>query len=628
MGRKLVFGTLVCLVIIMADLPMRCAPSGFGELFASDLRQAWESPAPHEVQLGGEIGRRIRCTIEENLLKLDLDRDFLQAFRVRNKKDGYVGLGKLLDSIVRLAAHTKDARLIEMKDRIVGELCQLQEPDGYLGIMEPQSRMWKLWDIHEMSYLVYALASNHRFFKEQRSLECGKRLADYIIRNWEAHPEAKPGGGSITVYMAVTGLENAFLLLAEETGETRYRDFVVNFRQLPEWDARIVVGRHGDIEGHIYAYLCRSIAQLRLSSVYPEERLWRASRQALDFLLHKEGLVITGECGDHECWHDTQAGTINLGETCATAYLIRWLDELLRREKKSLYGDLMERAIYNGLFAAQSPDGRSIRYYTPFDGPRKYFPSDTYCCPNNYRRIIAELPNFVAYATPEGIAVNLYTEGRVTLHLPSGQRVAVIQRTDYPSDGRVTIALDLPAEESFDIRLRIPKFCDHARIDLPGGESLEAKGGDWAVLKRVWKPGDVVTLNLPMGLRFVKGRRAQVGRVAIMYGPLVFCLNRKDQPDLKDVDLRLLTIVPESLTGPFRDDSVRPGGLACEVKAWSPGAWYPQAQPAYTLRLTEFPDPSGEAIYFHVPNPYDVKFVDDELITPVDVEDISSVAQR
>ena len=50
------------------------------------------------------------------------------------------------------------------------------------------------------------------------------------------------------------------------------------------------------------------------------------------------------------------------------------MDERLRMTGDTHSGDIMERAIFNALFAAQSPDGRKIRYYTPFDGPRTYSP--------------------------------------------------------------------------------------------------------------------------------------------------------------------------------------------------------------------------------------------------------------
>ena len=133
-------------------------------------------------------------------------------------------------------------------------------------------------------------------------------------------------------------------------------------------------GRWGRIEGHAYAYLAHALAQLQLYRVEPDERLLRTTRRAMDFLTRHEGLVISGTCGDHECWHDTQSGTTNLGETCATAYLLRTLDDLLRLEGDSRWGDLMERTIFNALFAAQSPDGRHIRYYTPFECSRAYLP--------------------------------------------------------------------------------------------------------------------------------------------------------------------------------------------------------------------------------------------------------------
>jgi hypothetical protein len=181
----------------------------------------------------------------------------------------------------------------------------------------------------------------------------------------------------------------------------------------------------------------------------------------------------------------------------------------------------------------------------------------------------------------------------------------------------IALTINLPKPEMFELRLRIPRFCEEASVKLPQeDEAVTVKGGDWAVFNRTWQNDDTVMLRIPMKLRLVRGRRAQSGRVAVMYGPLVFCLSRQGHADLKDIDLRLITINPETLEGPFPDETVHPGGVACRVKAWAPGAWYPQAPPSYTLKLTEFADPTGEATYFHVPNPYDPAFVEDELIGP------------
>jgi len=481
-------------------------------------------------------------------------------------------------------------------------------------MMRPDARMWSLWDIHEMSYLVYGLVSDYRLFGEKRSLEAARKLADYIITRWAAAPDRIPGGGGITLHMAVTGIEPAMLALHQATSDAKYLDFCVHTRMLPHWDARIVLGRWGPIEGHAYAHMCRCIAQLRLARLCPEAQLLQPTHDVIDFLTRKNGLVITGACGDHECWHDTQEGTINLGETCATAYLIRLLDELFRRESNPLYGDLMERAVHNALFAAQSPDGRQIRYYSPFESPRAYFKGDTYCCPCNYRRIVAELPSMVYYRSAAGITVNLYTPSSVKLEI-AGTSVGLRQETTYPQDGRVVLHVEPAKAAEFSVALRIPRWCTKPVVTV-NGETIDRAPvpGTLLTICRRWQPGDCLVLEMPMEWRLVKGRVAQAGRVAVMRGPMVFTLSRMRHKELANTDLRLLVLDPTSLEGPSTDNTVHPGAQACRVQAWSPGQWYPSAKPALVLTLTEYADPEGESIYFKVPNPRADVLKEDELI--------------
>jgi DUF1680 family protein len=567
-----------------------------------------------QVKLGGEIGRRIDVTCRNNLMQLNVEGDFLAPFRTPNRAEGYIGLGKTIDAAVRLAAYTGDEAVLARKRQLVAETIRLQQPDGYIGLIQPDKRVWALWDIHEMGYIVYGLVSDFRYFREEPSLQAARKLADFIVSQWSAKPDGAPGGGTITVHMAVTGIESAMLALHSATQDRRYLDFCVQLRKLPDWNARIVTGRWGQIEGHAYAYMCRCIAQLRLNRLQPDDRLLKPAHDAIDFLTTRDGLVVTGACGDHECWHDTQEGTINLGETCATAYLIRMLDELLRVEAKSQYGDLMERAIYNALFAAQSPDGRKLRYYSPFDGPRAYFDGDTYCCPCNYRRIVAELPGMAYYRSGDGVVVNLYVASSASIPIGTDQTVSLRQETSYPNEGQVRLHVEPQKPGRFTLRLRIPAWCGAATVAVNAEAAAQGvKPGTFCELDREWKSGDTVRLELPMAWRLVKGRKAQAGRVAVMRGPQVFCLNRARHEKLADMDLRLMTIDPASLEGPLPDDSVHPGGLACRLRAWGPGRWYPHAPTDLELTLTEFPDPGGEATYFKVPNPNADSLADDEL---------------
>ena len=566
------------------------------------------------IRVGGELGQRIDATIHNNLMVLDADGEFLKPFQERTARDGYVGLGKLIDAAVRLAAYSGDPAVLERKRHLVDTIISLQEPDGYIGMFEPGSRMWSLWDIHEMSYLIYGLTSDYRFFQEERSLAAAQKAADYIITKWSAEPDREPGGGSITVYMAVTGLEAALLALHDASHEQRYLDFCANQRELATWDGPIVLGRWGQIQGHAYAYMARCLAQLRLYQRQPAPQLLVPTRRALNFMTRENGLAITGTCGQHECWHNTQEGAANLGETCATAYLVRLLDELLRMEGKPEYGDIMERAVYNSLLAAQSPDGRHIRYYTPQEGPRVYFEKDTYCCPCNFRRILAELPEMIYYGTEDGLAVNLFVTSSAELSV-GDVPVRISQETKYPSDGSVSIQVQPERATKFAVRLRVPAWCSNAGVRINGEPVADTpKAGAFLSLEREWHPGDVIQLSLPMELRLMKGLVAQAGKAAVMYGPRVFCLGRARNAALDSEDLHLITINPDTLEGPIPDESVRPGGLACKVRAWRTTSWYPQAPEDWELVLTEFPDPQGEATYFHVPNPSDSRLRDDELV--------------
>ncbi len=566
------------------------------------------------VRVGGELGRRMEVTVWNNLMVLDADRDFLKPFQDRKAKDGYIGLGKLIDSWVRLAAYTKDEKVIQRKNHVVNAALATQEKDGYIGLLVPEQRVWTLWDAHEMSYLVMGLTTDYEYFGSQTSLDAAKKLADYLITRLSAEPD-RVMDPTLSFEMPTTGLAQAFLNLSDRCGDARYKEFAIAREKLNTWNLPIVTGRWGKVEGHAYAYMARCLAQLHLYREQGAPELLSQTRTTLDFLTQKNGLVITGTCGDHECWHDTQEGTINLGETCATAYLVRLMDDLLRLTGDARYGDVMERAIFNALFAAQSPDGRHIRYYTPFDGKRTYFEKDTYCCPCNYRRIIGELPGLVYYRAKNGVAVNLYSGSEAEFPLANDVTVSLKQETDYPNSGNVVIQVNPSKASAFTVLLRIPRWTANPALHINGeAHAVTAKPGEFQAVEREWKPGDRITLELPMPARWVKGRVAQAGRVALMRGPVVYCLSREKNPAVNDMDLRLITVDPASVEGPFADDSVRPGGQACKVHAWEPGAWYPHAKAGLELTLTEFPDPAGEATYFHTPNPNADGFVDDELI--------------
>ncbi|MFI5380024.1 MAG: beta-L-arabinofuranosidase domain-containing protein [Tepidisphaerales bacterium] len=575
------------------------------ELTPLDIRQ---------VKVSGEIGRRIDVTVHNNLLVLNADKDFLPPFLDKKARDGYIGLGKLIDTAVRLAAYTGDDKVLALKKHLVDKTIAAQEPDGYIGMFAPQHRVSGMWDIHEVGYLIWGLLNDYDFFGEKRSLEAAQKAADYLLANWSRLPPDWGKKGDVATHVAVTGLERTMLALHRVTGEQRYLDFCLNQRTLADWDLPIVIGRRPLIEGHIYAYMARCLAQLELYRIQPDDRLLAQTNRALDFMTRRNGLAITGGTGQWEIWTDDQDGRGELAETCATAYQLRVYYSMLRLKGSSQFGDLMERTIFNTLFAAQSPDGRKLRYFAPTEGSRVYFDGDTYCCPCNYRRAIAELPGMIYYRGQGGITVNLYAASEAKSDLKPGLSVGVKQATDYPNSGRVTLKLDPSQPAAFALRLRIPAWATKAQASI-NGKPLDQPiaPGSFLKIEREWKSGDAVTLDLPMDFRLVRGRQRQAGRVAVMRGPQVFCLNPAQNPTLAKqdaADLSRLTIDPASLTlAP--SDAVRPGGVACKLKAWKSSFDIgPKAD--YDLTFTEFPDPAGKATYFRLRNP--AVGVDDELL--------------
>lgn len=563
------------------------------------------------VRVGGWIGQRLELTWRNNLLALDWDGDFLLPFLEKQGNGGlekqgiggeYVGMGKTLEGLVRFAAQTAEPELLTLRRHVLDKLIGAQEADGYLGTYQPEKRIVRVWDVHEQAYVLFALVSDWRLFHEKPSLDAAVKLGDYLVQRLSGIPLPteynEPTKADLALELTMCGLDRALLALYRATRDRRYLDFCLEKLKLADWDLPIVEGRHTKIEGHAYAYVCRCLAQLDLHEITGEPGLVAQTQRAVEFLLRKNGLVITGTCSHSECWHSDQDGTGELGETCATAYWIRLCGRLLCREGEGEYGDLMERAIYNALFAAQSPDGRRLRYYTPFEGKRVYWDKDTYCCPGNFRRIMSELPEFIYFRSSSGFLVNLYTDSQATIPLASGVTVEVAQKTDYPNSGRVSLSVAPSAPARFDVRLRIPSWCRQFTVTVNAHEVQALVQDGLLRIDREWKAGDLVELVLEMPWRLVRGVARQSGRAAAMRGPVLYCHNPTRNPRETPLIVDSAAFEP-----PVADETMRPHGLACCQKNGT-----------RSDLLTEFADPDGEATYF-IPDNTDL-LVADELLKP------------
>ena len=486
---------------------------------------------PGTVTVGGEIGRRMEITLEKMLRHTDIERTFVRHFRTRHEKNdeigGFAGYGMFLDALVKAAAHgIGGAETVAVKDRLLRELADLQTPDGRISMFSGKPGQW---DNHEAAYLIQALSLDHRWFGSEASLLIARRLADSLIASRS---------------YTTLGSETAFLMLFAETGDRRYLEWVEKdafiLADIEAYDRRVKVNG----AQQVYTFLARALAQLQYADWIGADGVARttltdaaeeAFRRARGPYLSVTG-SITGTPWWGECWDDTQTGLGKWGETCASAYLMRLAAKAGERGTDPSCGDLFERVMYNAFFAAQSSDGLRYRYYTPFNQRGEWFKQDTYCCPNNYKREVFEIPDFVFLRTADGIAVNLYSDAE----LKDGD-IAIGMKTAYPDDGTVLLDVRMPPDRRV-LKLRIPVWCADATVQVADGAKTAAKPG-WFAIERDFSASVRVRLDLPMPVRLVPGIRAQEGRVAVMRGPCVYALvmGDGDEPeynvDIWDLDL-------------------------------------------------------------------------------------------
>lgn len=586
----------------------------------------------NQQELGGEIDRRIQNLIYQNYMVVDLDGKWLDHFRNRtdrgDRQHVYYGIGKVFDAGSLFAAYTGDPKVAARTQYIIDELVKSRDADGYLGFwnVEPENRQDHInWILHEQEYINLALVRNYRSTGNPQSLVHARIMGDYILKTFPTPQNPCYDAGAI----CTAGLPEGMLELYRVTGDRRYFDFAadvphgnnrgeIKLASLRTWEQDF-----SRRPCHVYVMLARCYAQTELYRLTGEEHLLNMSHFMRNELLKKGegGMLVTGSCSEGEHFSYDQNGRGAIGESCVTAYVLRWIDSLLRLEGDMRYGDLLERTIYNALFAANSPDGRWIRYFTPFTGERRYDSRDFFCCCGNYRRAVAELPQKVYYRTAEeGIALNLFSNSKKAFDV-KGQSVTILQETAYPNDGDVKLTFSTRNPVAFAFQFRTPRWCQKITLQVADEAPVtidprKQKLGCY-VLNRTWQDGDVVRISMPMAWRFLPGRAVQEGRVVLLRGPLVFCIG-KDQnaePLLKCPEPRNLVIDPASIAEPVPDDSIRPNGLKAAAKAWLNQDCTGEK---VDVTLTEFIDPSGQDVYFCVPDLADtspVRLADDEIVS-------------
>jgi DUF1680 family protein len=232
-------------------------------------------------------------------------------------------------------------------------------------------------------------------------------------------------------------------------------------------------------------------------------------------------------------------------ETCANIGNILWNWRMLAITQEARFADILELALYNSALSSIGLDGKTFFYTNPLrqvdDIPfdlrwsrsREPYIS-CFCCPPNIVRTIAEVGSYAYSFSDEGIWVNLYGSNVLDTRLPDGSRLKLSQETDYPWDGRVKLVLEKLPARALAVMLRIPGWAADVTVRVNGATfSAKPQPGQYLKLERAWAVGDEIELNIPLPVRLLEGHplaEENRNQVAVMRGPLVYCLESWDLP--------------------------------------------------------------------------------------------------
>src|SRR5690606_12983472 len=178
------------------------------------------------------------------------------------------------------------------------------------------------------------------------------------------------------------------------------------------------------------------------------------------------------------------------------------------------------------------------------------------CCPPNVVRTIAEVSSYAYSVSDDAVWVNLFG-GNVLDTEYKGQKIKITQESNYPWDGDASFVMEeLPA--NYALKLRIPGWADGAEITKNNEKITFKTENGYAVLSGELKKGDRITLRLPMQVTFMEANplvEEARNQVAVMRGPVVYCLEKADVPENVDIfDLKVNALdgfepVQESILG-------------------------------------------------------------------------------
>jgi len=266
-------------------------------------------------------------------------------------------------------------------------------------------------------------------------------------------------------------------------------------------------------------------------------------------------------------------------ESCSSCGLIFFQYKLNLAYHDAKYADLYEETMYNALLGATDLEGKNFYYTNPLIGGRRTAWHACPCCVGNIPRTLLMIPTWTYVKDKDGIYVNLFIGSTINVERVAGTDVQMVQKTDYPWSGKVAITVNPKQTKKFSVYVRVPdrKTSElySSTPEVKGLKSFSVNGkatkpkieNGYAVVTRDWKAGDTIELELPMAVQRIKSDEkiaTNKGLTALRYGPLIYNIERADQPDINGA------ISSKPLTTEWRGDLLE--GVTVIKGFWADGS--------------------------------------------------------
>lgn len=479
---------------------------------------------------------------------------------------------KALEAMSYSISTHPDSALEAKADEWIDKIAAAQLPDGYLNTyftLNDLSLRWTDMSMHEdynAGHMIEAAVAYYNATGKRKFLDVCIKWADYFDsvfgpgkKHWvTGHEELELA--LVKLYHATDNKKYLDLShwLLEERGHGYAHGYTwTDWKDTAYAQDVLPVNQQSEITGHAVRAMYLYTGAADVAAQTGDTSYVKAMKNVWNDVVDRN-MYITGGIGssgsnegfskDYDLPND-QAYC----ETCASVGMVFWNQRMNALTGDSKYMDVLERSLYNGALDGISLTGDHFFYGNPLasngqNNRREWF--GTACCPANIARLIASLGNYIYANNENDIWVNLFVGSNTNIALKKGN-VGINMETNYPWDGNINITNAPDKKMQYALHLRIPGWATNTPV--PGdlyafadnnAEKLtilvNGKPEDYAtelgyaVINREWKKGDVVTMQIPMPVRKLVAKAdvaADVNRIALQRGPLVYCVEKNDNSE-------------------------------------------------------------------------------------------------